>query len=209
MLEWLKAILGDSYTEEVDKKISAEIGKGFVAKADFNAANEAKKTLEKTLVERDKQLETLKNSTGNSEELKKTIEELQKSNAEQLKAHQAEIAQLKLDNAVDAALAAVGAKNVKTVKALLDLTKIKQSEDGALNGLNEQLEAVRKSDGYLFAEKEQPSFKGFQPGASKDGVPDPEQGGYEARLAQARKDNNQLDVIKIKQEAAANGVVLL
>ena len=209
MLEWLKAILGDSYTEEVDKKISAEIGKGFVAKADFNAANEAKKNLEKTLGERDKQLETLKSSTGNSEELKKTIEELQKSNAEQLKAHQAEIAQLKLDNAVDAALAAVGAKNVKTVKALLDLTKIKQGEDGTLNGLNEQLEAVRKSDGYLFAEKEQPSFKGFQPGASKDGVPDPEQGGYEARLAQARKDNNQLDVIKIKQEAAANGVVLL
>ena len=27
MLEWLKEILGDSYTEEIDKKVSAEIGK--------------------------------------------------------------------------------------------------------------------------------------------------------------------------------------
>ena len=38
MLEWLKEILGTHYTEEIDKKVSAEIGRGFVAKADFNAA---------------------------------------------------------------------------------------------------------------------------------------------------------------------------
>ena len=28
MLEWLKTILGDHYTEDIDKQISAEIGKG-------------------------------------------------------------------------------------------------------------------------------------------------------------------------------------
>ena len=209
MLEWLKAILGDGYTEEIDKKISAEIGKGFVSKTDFNTVNEAKKQLEKTLGERDQQLDGLKGSAGDNEELKRTIEELQKLNTEQQKAHQAEIAQLKLDNAVDAALAASGAKNIKTVKALLDLAKIKQGEDGKLDGLDEQLSAVKKSDGYLFIEKQQQSFKGFQPGASKDGVPNAEQGSFEARLATARKDNNQLEVIKIKQEAAANGVVLM
>ena len=209
MLEWLKAILGDGYTEEIDKKISAEIGKGFVSKTDFNTVNETKKTLESTLKERDGQLESLKTSAGDNTELQNTIKELQKANSEQQKAHEAEIAQLKLDNAVDAALAAAGAKNVKTVKALLDLAKIKQQEDGQLGGLEEQLTAVRKSDGYLFAEKQQQSFKGFQPGASKDGVPNAEQGGFEARLANARKDNNQLEVIKIKQEAAANDVVLM
>ena len=36
MLEWLKSILADSYTEEIDKQISQEIGKNFVSKADFN-----------------------------------------------------------------------------------------------------------------------------------------------------------------------------
>ena len=208
MLEWLKAILGDGYTEDIDRKISAEIGKGFVAKADFNAVNEAKKNLENALKERDGQLDGLKNSAGDNAQLKKTIDELQKANAEQLKAHEAEIAQLKLDSAVDAVLTAAGAKNIKTVRALLDLAKIKQGEDGTLDGLDEQLSAVRKSDGYLFAEK-QHSFKGFQPGASKDGVPGAEQGGFETRLVSARKDNNQLEVIKIKQEAAANGVVLM
>ena len=43
MLDWLKGILGDAYTDEVDQKVSAEIGKHFVAKTDFNTLNETKK----------------------------------------------------------------------------------------------------------------------------------------------------------------------
>lgn len=46
MLEWLKEILGDSYTEEIDSKVSAEIGKGFVSRADFNTKNDEVKTLQ-------------------------------------------------------------------------------------------------------------------------------------------------------------------
>jgi hypothetical protein len=45
MLDWLKTILGDSYTEEIDNAVSKEIGKGFVARADFNAVNDEKKNL--------------------------------------------------------------------------------------------------------------------------------------------------------------------
>lgn len=41
MLEWLKTILGDAYTEEIDKKVSEEIGKNFVARADFNEVSTA------------------------------------------------------------------------------------------------------------------------------------------------------------------------
>ena len=150
MLEWLKEILGDGYTEEIDGKVSAEIHREFVAKAEFE--------------------------------------------------------RLRLDNAVDAALLAAGARNLKSVRALLDLAEVELSEDGELSGLAEQLEAVRKSDGYLFAEK---GLKSFQPGASADGIPELEQGEYEARLAQARRDNNQMEVIRIKQDAAAEGIVLL
>ena len=43
MLSWLKDILGDNYTEDTEKKISQEIGKNFVSKADFNQINTAKK----------------------------------------------------------------------------------------------------------------------------------------------------------------------
>jgi len=55
MLEWLKTVLGDSYTEDIDKKISQEIGKNFVARADYNTLNETKKTLETSIAEREPQ----------------------------------------------------------------------------------------------------------------------------------------------------------
>ena len=48
MLEWLKNILGEDYTDEVDAKVSAEIGKNFVTKADFNQVNIAKKKARRT-----------------------------------------------------------------------------------------------------------------------------------------------------------------
>jgi len=41
MLEWLKTILGEHYTEDINKKISAEIGKNFVSKADFQREKSA------------------------------------------------------------------------------------------------------------------------------------------------------------------------
>lgn len=54
MLEWLKTILGGAYTDDVDAKVSAEIGKNFVSKADFNQVNAAKKKAEDDVKERDR-----------------------------------------------------------------------------------------------------------------------------------------------------------
>ena len=59
-LEWLKTILGDGYTEDIESKIAQEIGKGFVSKADFNAVKTQQKKLEDDLKTRDTQLEELK-----------------------------------------------------------------------------------------------------------------------------------------------------
>ena len=60
MLEWLKTILGDNYSEEIDTAISGEIGKGFVSKANYDQRNTAYKDLQKQIAERDTQLEELK-----------------------------------------------------------------------------------------------------------------------------------------------------
>jgi len=163
--------------------------------------------LRKQLKERDKQLADLQKAAGDNAELQKQIADLQKQNAEQQKTHEAELAQLKLDSAVEAALAGAKARNGKAVKAMLDMSKVKLGEDGKLAGLDEQIEALKKSDGYMFAEAG-PVFRGFQPGSSS-GVPDAAASGFESRLADARKNNNTLEVIKIKQEAAAAGVVLM
>lgn len=127
--------------------------------------------LQKTVKERDKQLADLQKAAAGNEELQKQIAELQKQNAEQAKAHKAELAQLKLDNAIDGALTAAGAKNNKAARALLDLSGVKLGEDGKLAGFDEQLTALRQSDGYLFAAADKPAFSGFQPGAGAGGVP--------------------------------------
>ena len=46
MLEWLKNILGDGYTEEIDKQVSDEISKAYAPRADLDSANEAKAAAE-------------------------------------------------------------------------------------------------------------------------------------------------------------------
>lgn len=115
---------------------------------------------------------------------------------------------------MDKALAAGGAKNVKAVKALLDLTDAKLSDDGTVKGLSEQIQKLQAGEDskFLFAEKQQTQnqqqLTGFQPGASTT-VPNSKQAGYETRLAEARKNNNQLEVIKIKREAFEDGGLVL
>lgn len=160
-------------TEDQAKKVMDSLDGNFVTKVRFNEINEENKNLKAAVSDRDKQLDTLKKSSGDNAELKKQIEDLQKQNADQAKAHKAEMVQLKLDNAVDAALTAAGAKNGKAVRSLFDSTKLVLAEDGSVTGLAEQIAAVQKSDPYMFNETKpaKQSFKGFQPGASGDKKP--------------------------------------
>ncbi len=197
-------------TEEQAKKVMESLDGNFVTKTRFNEVNEENKTLKKSISDRDKQLEDLKKSSGDNAALQQQISDLQKANADQQKAHETELNKLKLDNAVDKALGEAKAKNSKAVKALLDLAKVEIGKDGKLSGFDEQIEALKKSDGWMFdvQQQTQQQFTGFQPGASTT-VPNSTAAGYEARLADARKNNNQLEVIKIKREAASDGVILM
>lgn len=166
-MEWLKKILGDAYTEEIDKQVSDQIGKGFVARADYNAKNEAHKSLEVQLADRDKQLEELKKASGDSEDLKKKIEELQNANKIAKEAHDKEISDLKFGYALDAALMTARVRDSLAVKAHLNTDELKLSEDGKITGLDAQLEKLKADHDYLFeASTPPPTFGGSTPGAS-------------------------------------------
>ena len=154
------------------EKASLEELKGYVEKSKYDEAVEENKALKTSVSDRDNQLETLKAAAGDNEELKKQIEDMKKQNTDQEKAHKAELAQLRLDNAIDAALTAAGAKNGKAVKALLDVSIVKLGEDGKLAGWDDQIKAVQKSDAYLFNVQQKNTFRGFQPGASGDNKPE-------------------------------------
>lgn len=165
MLDWLKKILGDAYTEDIEKQVSEEIGKSFVAKSDFNLKNEALKAAEKQLSETEQKLESLKKSGGDVESLKQQIDDLQKSNNDAKIAHEKEISDLKFSYALDAALSGAKVRDAISVKAHLNTEKLKLNEDGTIAGLSEQLEKLKTEADYLFEEtKPTPHFADATPG---------------------------------------------
>ena len=126
--------------------------------------------------DRDKQLETLKASSGDNEALKQQIADLQAENTKAKETHESEMNQLKVDYAVEKALTGAKAKNIKAVKALLDLADAKLDKDGNVKGLAEQIEALTKGDDTKFLfdaadTKPNQQFKGFQPGSSGETKP--------------------------------------
>ena len=194
MLDWLKAILGDSYTEDIDSKVSAEIGKGFVSRTDFNTLNETKKALEKTVSD-------LKASNGDNEALQATI-----------KTHEATIAQLKTN--------AENAKKTYTVKEQLrtmgitdpdyiifkqgGIDKFAFDKDGAPEKLDEVLKTYKENAAmaHLFASgRQEYNPAGGQPPVSNPFAKDTYNLTEQGRLL---KENP----ARAKELAAAAGITL-
>lgn len=159
-------------TEELAQKLaemSAEELKGYVPKERFNEVNEAKKNAEALVKERDGQIETLKASSGDNEALKKQIEDLQAANKEAADKYDADLKQLRRDNAVENGIVNFKGKNAKAIKALLDYEKIEVLEDGTTKGLTEQLEALAKAeDSSMLFGSSTPNVKGMVPGKGKE-----------------------------------------
>lgn len=164
-----KELLELGFTEEQVESVLKIVGENTIPRDKFNEVNEAKKQLEKDVKSRDKQLEDLKASNESNEQLKSQIETLQKTNKETEEKYLAEISKIKLDNALDSALTGANAKNLKAVKALLNLENVKLDENGALQGLEEQLKTLQSAEDskFLFETKQEskePTFRGVQPG---------------------------------------------
>lgn len=167
----------DDETAKKAAEASAEELKGYIPKARFDEINNDKKKLELDVRERDTQLETLKNSTGDVETMKKTIETLQADNKTKDTAHAAEIKQLKVESGITAVLSASKAKNAKAVKALLDidLEKIEFGEDGSIKGLEDQVKKLQGAEDskFLFdTETKKTQIKGAKPGETGKEDPD-------------------------------------
>ena len=123
--------------------------KGYIPPERFNEVNEAKKNAEALVAERDKQLTEIKKNAGNNEELKAQIETLQKENKAAKEKFESDLKALKIENAINAALTANGAKNLKAARALLDLEKITLDGD-EVKGIGDQIKALLSDDGSKF-----------------------------------------------------------
>lgn len=174
-MEWLKKLLQDAGIENVDdleSKISKELPKYFKPAKEFNEINEELKVIKgekKTLEDDKKKIEDEYNnfkkgsiSQADYEAKKKEIEDNSK----------AEIEKVRLESKIDLAINNAKAKNVKSVKANLDLEKIKLDGDKLL-GFDDQIEALKKSDAYLF-DIDNPINKGVE---NNEGNPRKNEGG--------------------------------
>ena len=164
--EATKAALEKVYTE-IDKATDAEIGKGFVARDDFNTANNEKKTADATIKTLEGQLEKLKEV--DPDKLQQTIKDLQGENKKQKETYDADLKKRDLDAAIETKLTQAGAVNTKAVRVLLDETKI-SLDNGNLLGFEDQVTALKAdaNNKWAFAAPKTPPRSGGPQGTPPD-----------------------------------------
>lgn len=168
-LEWLAGILGDAYTEDIDKKISGEIGKGFVAKSDFNVVNEAKKSLEGQVNTMTAQLDELKKADPTK--LQEEITRLQGENTAAKDKYEKDLEKIKLNSAVEVALMGAKARDVKAVMPFIDMDIVKIDGDKLL-GFDDQIKNLKETKGYLFEESRRTTRTGMSHQGGRDNFDD-------------------------------------
>lgn len=150
-MDWLKMILDklnlfegkedlkEQFTNELEQQISNEL-KG-------QNTGELRKT-QNFQFQEDSQTDGRIVLDDKNSELQRKYEQLQKKYNDDIQALNKRIENNTKESLIDREVAKAGGRNTKAIKALLNMDKIMVKEDGTLEGLD--LEAVKKSDAYLF-----------------------------------------------------------
>lgn len=177
-MDFLKSILGDDLFKSVSEKVNGYNNgnpdkpvKIFdLSSGDYVSVNKYKE-LETEANGYETQLETMNTELGNlkkkagdaDNEISRRLGELQTKYDTDTENLKKTISNLKFNGALDAAIAASGAKSTKALKGVIDIDKIKLDGD-KLTGFAEQLEEVKKDYGYLF--NDTANSTGMRQGAS-------------------------------------------
>lgn len=153
---------GVSEAESIAEKIAQALSGEYVPRARLNEVIEQRKAIEAELKERDKQLSELKRAAGESEELRRRIEELQAENKKRIEEYEQKMKELAVTGEIKAR--ARDAHDPDLVAQLIDRSKIAWSEDGRPVGIEELLKELREQRPYLFRVQEPaPAVKGARP----------------------------------------------
>lgn len=125
------------------------------SKSDYEALKKESEQLKTQLSERDTDIaELTKKATGN-EELTKNYTELQEKYKSTKKEYEQSLYDFKKNNAIDNELTnKYKAKNLKAVKAVLDLNDVTYDDEKGLIGLDKVVEPSLKENGFLFGVSE-------------------------------------------------------
>lgn len=153
----LNEILGESFKqipEDLQKKykdIDLVDSSTYIAKDKFDSLNQQLKTANTTIAD-------LKKDNKGNETLQVKVGEYETK----VKEYEKQIKNMQFNYALEGALKSANVRNTKAVKALLNLENVKLDGESIL-GLKEQLESLKQSDSYLFAEEQQTTFSGVKP----------------------------------------------
>ena len=167
-----KELMNIGITDEQADSVLDMLKDAYVPLYRFNEINEKMKSYKSQLEDKTTEVEALNKKVSDTEKLKQEIQKLNEENAKAAGEHMAELARMKKSNAIDGALRDSKAKNVKAVKALLDLDKI-TFENDKLEGLDDQIKALQESDTSKFMFETDPGYKpkGTEPGEPSGGNP--------------------------------------
>lgn len=203
--------VSDEIAEKIISLHNDELN-GFVPKTRLDEAIGQRETYKKDYDDAMTKLGELSKSAKDVDSLKKELDSLKETNQKQISDYETKISQMALDNAVELALTKEGAKNTKAVKALMsDFLADAKLEGESIKGFTEAITKLKETDGYLFNDSSDKGFKGSTPKGGSGG--DPQQktsrSVFEAQLAEARKNGNTVEAIRIKQQASEQGISLL
>lgn len=209
--KFLELGISDEIAEKCVSLVNDEFS-GFVPKSRLDKVIEQRDKYKTDYESSVEQLNNLANSAKDVDSLKGEIAKLTETNKQLIADHDAKIAQLALDNAAEMTLVKAGAKNTKAVKALIsDFLADAKLDGDTVKGLDEVIAKVKESDGYLFnsvSSNNNPT--GHTPKGNSGSNPEQTpRSVFEARLAEARQNGNNVAAIQVKQEAMAQGISLL
>jgi len=153
----LNEILGESFKqipEDLQKKykdIDLVDSSQHVSKDKFDTLDQQLKVANTTITD-------LKKNNKDNEELQTKVTDYETK----VKEYEKQIKNMQFNYALEGALKSANVRNTKAVKALLNLENVKLDGESIL-GLKEQLESLKQSDSYLFAEEQQTTFSGVKP----------------------------------------------
>lgn len=159
-MDFLKELFGDKALtfEELKTAVEAASDKikvanlkdgGYVDKDKYSAKETELTQIKEQITAANKQIDDFKKL--DVEGIKAAADKYKSDYEAAQTKYQADIEKMKLDHAIERELRNVKAKNVKAVKALLDLGKVKLDGESLL-GLTEQLETTKTDAPYLFDE---------------------------------------------------------
>ena len=132
--------------EEEAKELTSKAVSNYISKEDYNVLKGQVEVYENNTKELNKTVKALQKDVDANEALKLKLEDLQNN----LASKDREIEKVKFDYKLEAKMKEVGAKNIRAIKALINMEDVKLSENGELEGFDTQIEALKESDSYLF-----------------------------------------------------------